>query len=303
MSTTNDVAYHMGGVPVHGEFTTGSCFFVDSVGGSDGNTGKKPTAAFATLEKATTMCTANKNDIVYIMPNHAETISSSTIWNPDIAGVQYIGIGLGADMPELTFSATTSFIHVEGGNNLFKNIRFVAGISAVALGIDVDAHHVTFDNCTWDYSGTTTYDFVKAIDINGYDYCTIQNCRFIAEDATAGADRAIHFEDANNVIIRNNVFTGDYAVAVISSTDSTASTGLVIVDNHIYNNDTASTNGGIRLTNATTGMISRNMIGWLCRASWADRTIDPGSCMLFENYINSAIDKYGVATLIGSASS
>ena len=63
----------MGGVPVSGAFTTGKCWFVNSEIGSDGNTGKKPTQAFATLDKATNMCTANKGDIVYIMPNHNET--------------------------------------------------------------------------------------------------------------------------------------------------------------------------------------------------------------------------------------
>lgn len=301
MSTTNDVMYHMGGVPVHGEFTTGNVFFVSSVTGSDGNTGKKPTQAFATLDKATNACTANKNDIVYIMPNHAETISGSTSWVPDVAGVRYIGIGLGADAPELTFSATGSTIDVTGGNSEFRNIRFVAGISAVVLGVDVGADHVTFDGCVWDFS-TTAFDFITMLDVTAVDYCTIKNCRFIAENVTAGSNVGIQFEDSHHLLIQNNIFTGDFAVAAISSTDADVSNGVMILENSIYNDDTASTNGGIRMVAACTGMISKNMIGWLCKAAESEKAIDPGSCLMFENYVATVIDQYGSATLVGTAS-
>jgi hypothetical protein len=301
MSTTNDILYHMGGVPVHGEFTTGSVFFVDSVAGSDGNTGKKPSQAFATLDKATNSCTANKNDIVYIMPNHAETISSSAIWVPDVAGVRYIGIGLGADAPELTFSATTSKIIVSGGNNLFQNIRFVAGVSAVVLGVDVTAHHVTFDGCTWDFS-TTAFDFVWMLACDSYDYLTVKNCRFIAENATAGADAAIRLDAADHCTITHNHFSGDFALApIMSKTTDAAGKSLWITDNGIYNDDTGSTyGGGIALRCAFTGTIARNTIAWLCKDGESDTAIDPGSCLMFENYVATAIDEYGVATLIGT---
>lgn len=301
MTTFGDVVYHMGGVPASGKFTTGNVFFVDSVHGADGNTGKKPSKAFATLDKATNSCTANNNDIVYIMPNHAETIAASTTWVPDVAGVQYIGLGLGSDAPELTFSATGSRIDVSGGNNLFQNIRFVAGISAVVKGVDVNVDHVTFDNCTWDFS-TTAYDFLIMLEIDAYDYLTVQNCRFIAENATAGSNMAIHLDDAHHVIIRNNIFTGDYAVGAINNYGSDAlGKSLMIVDNLIYNDDTASTwGGGIHLGAAYTGMIARNMITHL-NDDDLGLCIDPGSCQMFENYVAEAIDKYGIATACGTA--
>lgn len=299
MSTTNDVLYHMGGVPVHGEFTTGNVFFVDSVAGSDGNTGKKPTQAFATLDKATNSCAANHGDIVYIMPNHAETISGATTWAPDKAGIKYIGIGQGADAPELTFSATGSKITVSGANCVLQNIRFVAGISAVVLGVDVTADHVTLDRCVWDFS-TTAYDFVWMLACDSYDYLTVKNCRFIAENATAGADAAIRLDAADHCIIKDNLFTGDFALAAImSKTTDAAGKSLMVLDNHIYNDDAASTyGGGIALRCAFTGVIARNMIASL---SSAVLPIDPGSCLIFENYTAQQVDHYGVATLIGTA--
>jgi len=301
MSTTQDVAYHMGGVPVHGEFTTGSVFFVDSVNGSDGNTGKKPSSAFATADKATNACTANKHNIVYFMPNHAETLSAATTWVPDVEGVQYIGVGMGADAPEFTFSATTSIMTI-AGNCTFRNLRFVAGVSAVVTACDVDGNHVTFDNCTWDFS-TTLFDFVTMIDVDAYDYLTVQNCRFIAENATAGAAQAIGIDDAHHVVIRNNIFTGDFSISVIANPSADAEgNGLMILDNYIYNDDTAATGGGILLENACTGLIANNTIAHL-NPDEGDGIIDPGSCIMAHNYVAEAIDKYGIDTLIGTAGS
>ena len=302
MSTTQDVAYHMGGVPVHGEFTTGHVFFVDSNrGNKKSNNGKKPSTAFATLDEATNACTANNHDIVYIMPNHAETISGATTWVPDVAGVQYIGIGMGADAPELTFSATTSTIPISGGNNLFKNIRFVAGISAVACACAVGADHVTFDDCTWDYS-TTLFDFTMLLNITAFDYCTVQNCMFITEARTTGPVKAIGLDDAHHTTIRNNIFTGLFQNAVISneSTDA-AMNHLMILDNVMYNDDTLSTNGGIRITSTSHGVISGNRIGWMGLATRLPVTIDPGECVIFDNYVSNAINAAGISTAIGPA--
>jgi hypothetical protein len=45
------------------------------------------------------------------------------------------------------------------------------------------------------------------------------------------------------------------------------------------------------------------MVGWLSKAAEGDIAIDPGSCLMFENYVCNAIDEYGVQTLIGAASS
>ena len=301
MTTHNDMIYALGGVPVLGEMTTGNVFFVDSVHGSDGNKGNKPSKAFATLDKATNSCTANNNDIVYIMPNHAETISGTTTWVPDVAGVRYIGIGLGADAPELTFSATSSALTFSGANSLVKNIRFVAGVSAIVTGVTAGADHITFDGCTWDFS-SSGYDFIVMLRISEYDYCTVQNCRFIAENATAGSNFAIDLNDTHHTIIRNNIMTGDFAVSAINATD-TLGKSLMVIDNMIYNDDTASTfGGGIHLGVAFTGMIARNMITHL-NDDETDIVIDPGSCEMFENYVAGVINTYGMSTLVGTAAS
>jgi len=297
------MVYALGGVPVLGEMTTGNVFFVSSVSGSDGNNGKKPSQAFATLDKATNACTANNGDIVYIMSNHAETIAASTTWVPDTAGIKYIGLGVGTDAPELTFSATGSTIAISGGNCVFRNIRFIAGISAVTTGITVTGTHVTIEDCVWDFS-TTAFDFVRMLDLYGADYAKVRRNRFIAENATAGSNEAIHIQGSDYIEIKDNLITGDYArTAIFSLASDAVSVAINIANNSIYNDDTASTQGGlISLRAAHTGMIAKNLGAWLCKDGDSDTAIDPGSCLMFENYIATAIDEYGANNLIGTAS-
>jgi hypothetical protein len=301
MSTTNDVLYHMGGVPVHGEFTTGDVYFVHSVrANKTGNNGKHPNKAFATLDEATNACTANHNDIVYIMPNHTEELAATT-WVPDVAGVQYIGVGTGADAPALNFPATTSIVTVTGGNNVFRNIHFYASTASVVTALDCDTvNHVRVDNCVFDYGSTSGDGFLIAIDIDGSDHITVENCRFTEETAGGIAAKAIRLATCDHVHIKNNTITGDYSSAAILG-ETGAGVGLMIMDNMIYNDDTAAGSNGIDLNVAFTGMIARNMISSLF-ATGGDAIIDPGSCQMFENYIATLVNTYGAATLVGAAS-
>ena len=50
---------------------TGKAFFVDPVNGADGNPGTSPDLALATLYAAHSLCTAGKNDTVYLIGNGA----------------------------------------------------------------------------------------------------------------------------------------------------------------------------------------------------------------------------------------
>ena len=64
------------GMPVLGGgslelFSTGSVFFVDSVTGSDTQDGLDPSSALATIDAAINKCTADKGDLVIVMPNQS----------------------------------------------------------------------------------------------------------------------------------------------------------------------------------------------------------------------------------------
>ena len=293
-------AFRINGVPMQGaEMTTGNIFFVDSVTGSSGNSGLTIGSPLATIDQAINKCTANKGDIIYVMPNHAETLGDNkTSLVPDVAGISIIGIGNGSDMPTITGSGTSSEIEISAANITFKNLRFEPGISAVLVGIDVNADYFTMEDCVMDY-GTALFDWVDYVDISAVDYAVIRNNRFIAQAATAGANTGIQLVDANYVTIEGNTFIGDFAEAPIWNI-TTACVGIMILHNFIYNDDTANADNGISLQAACTGLIAYNSICALYATNCAT-LIDPGSCGLIQNYVTNKADHYAIATAVGAA--
>jgi hypothetical protein len=74
MTTFADGVYQYGGMPVSNGLPfapTGNVWFVDPLNGADGNSGKTPKLALATLYQAHNKATANNNDVVYLIGNGA----------------------------------------------------------------------------------------------------------------------------------------------------------------------------------------------------------------------------------------
>lgn len=79
MTTVADGLFQYGGMPVTPGVPvpfTGNTYWVDPVNGADGNTGRKPTNAFATLYAAHAACTSGNNDVVYLIGNGAASGSA-----------------------------------------------------------------------------------------------------------------------------------------------------------------------------------------------------------------------------------
>lgn len=109
------------------------------VGGSDGNKGTIQ-APFGTIDYAIGRCVAGRGDIIYVMPGHAEEVTSATTIVADVAGVAVIGLGQGTSRPTLTFTtANTATIPVSAANVSFKNILFVGNFLSIAAAITVGA--------------------------------------------------------------------------------------------------------------------------------------------------------------------
>ena len=92
----------------------GRVFYVDSNNGASTNSGRTPYAALSSVNEAVEKCEANRGDIIYLLPGHAETISSASGCVIDVAGVSVIGLGQGEDRPTFTLSAAASKISISG---------------------------------------------------------------------------------------------------------------------------------------------------------------------------------------------
>ncbi len=242
-------------VPSH----PGDVWFVDSgaAGAADSvGAGRNPDAPFATLDYAIGQCTASNGDTIYLMPGHAETVAAANGFDADVAGVRIIGLGWGALRPTFNFTATDSDVAIGAHNVSIENVRFAAGISAVVRAVNVEGKtDASFKNCEWYWGGTTGWDFVDSLILAaGSDRCAVENCRFLAEPAVAGAATAIKLSGASsNVIVKDSEFMGNYSTACINGI-TTLSQGLMVLDNLVHNTDAGEPY--LEVLTGTTGVIA-----------------------------------------------
>ena len=261
----------------------------NAVGGSDGNDGtyQRP---FATIDYAVGKCTANRGDIIMVMPGHSETIGAASALDLDVAGVAVIGLGAGTDRPDLNFTATAGTVDVAAANVTLYNLTLTADVSAVVVGVNVDAAGCTIDSCEFTFNATGD-DFVTMIDADAIAGFTLSNSRLIAEAGTAGNAEAVRLDTATDAVITGNTFIGENSDGAIVG-EGAASVRVLIADNYIYNSDTT---GGevIDLNVACTGLIVNNRCGTLFTTA-PETAFDPGSCLCLENYVANAIDESGI---------
>lgn len=238
----------------------GDIFFVDSATGSSANDGRSPDTPMATVDQAINLCAASKGDVIYVLPFHAESFSAANGFDADVAGISIIGLGRGASRPTFTFADTDATVAVGAANVLLKNLRFKAGISAVVVGVDVEAAGTDchIEGCEWYWGGTTGWDFLQSLNLNaGASRARILNCRFLAEPAVAGASTAIQLVGAvHNVRVEFCEFMGDYSLACMSAI-TTLSQGLMFLDNVVHNTDAGEPY--LEVITGTTGVIARTV--------------------------------------------
>lgn len=110
----------------------GSALEPGEVAGSDNNRGTfyRP---FATLSGAMAQCTPGNGDIIFVKPQHAETISTATVLNLACSDVAIIGLGSGTNRPSFTLDTlTTSTINVTANNLSIQNCQFVGNFLSIA---------------------------------------------------------------------------------------------------------------------------------------------------------------------------
>lgn len=197
-------------------------YYVSSVYGADvphyGKTWDKP---FATLEYAINKCTANNGDIIYLLPNHALSITADSGVDLDVAGISVIGLGSGDDRPTFTFTtAATADFKIAAANIRVYNCVFVCNITGHDMMIEVGGDDAEIGWCEF-REGTQTNEFavqVGAADDNDADRCWIHDCKFY-EPTAGNGDAAISvYKDMTGLKIERCVIYGDYDLAGIDIT-------------------------------------------------------------------------------------
>jgi len=239
------------------------------VGGSDGNPGTF-NAPFGTLEYAISSCTANRGDIIFIKPGHAETISSATALAFDVAGVAIVGLGAGTKRPTFTLgTAATTTIAVSADNISILNCRFIGNFLSITSAFTVAAAaYFTIDNCSFtDTSAILGFlSAVKTTVSTNSDFLQVSNC-FIKSDATT--------KSVAPIVVLNTMtgltLTDNYVVQTVAQNNvspylshaALVMTAALITGNKIYSVNTDSATGAFLVTTSATtgsGIIQNNVV-------------------------------------------
>ena len=278
------------GIPVVGEISN-KAYWVHSGTGSDGNSGKTPEKAFATIDYAVGKCASARGDIIYVMPGHSETITAAAGIDADVAGISIIGLGIGDGRPTITFTTVAGAdIDIDAANIRISNMRFLCNIASQTAMIDNNSDGAVIDNCFFSEGTATGLAF---IDVNGgaanaCDRTKICNNEFYIPTAGNGAEAVELGEVADFVEVSGNTIIGDFDNAGIHNPTGKILTHLVIANNIIHNLQTGQ--HAIELVSACTGACIDNRLYSDAYAT----TLDPGSLKCSGNIASNGIDAGGV---------
>lgn len=271
---------------VYDNIGTGDVFYVDSVTGSDTDTGLTWALAKATLDAGVGLCTDGNNDVIYVASGHAGVMAADVTF--DIDSITVIGIGAGTLAPTFTFDTTTDEFIIDAIGVTLYNLRLVAGVADVATGIDCqdESDYFSIIACEIPEPGTATFDFTTVIGLTtGADNGTVAYCTFINQAATPGNSYFIDGGAAaiDSLTVIGNHVNADSAGALIFSDQ--ADTNLIIANNTLIQEDVDKF--CIELSSTATGIIANNL---LCNLGGTAYLLDPGSCHLDGNKASVAID-------------
>ncbi len=282
------------------DHTTGSIFYVDSVGGQAANTGQASDEAVTTLTLAIALCTAGKGDIIYLMPKHNENIGNAQI-DIDKDGITIIGLGHGAQRPRFDFDNANSSINIKAKDVVMRNITFLPSVTDVLIAIDIETLQTgtLLDGleALVGEDGAGVDDFASFIELKvGCDQTIIRNCRVRQHASGAGYISCVLLNGASDDIVIEDCdfkILGAGAEAPIYGT-TTLSTNVVIARCVL----TSDAEPGIKFVSSTTGTIE--FVHIFSDVTNIDDSIEATGMANFENYWVELGDEAG--TLIKTPS-
>lgn len=187
---------------------------VGAKGGSNGNAGDTPQAPFSTLAGALAKCVAGRGDIIYIMPDHAETLTAALTIS--VNNVQIVGVKVGNKRPTYTINGAVDLFNITGSGVLLSTLKLTIATTDAATALV----NVAGANCH-------LYD-LQMIPSSGTE--NVVDCITLASGAT---DCRIEKIDIRNTTVAVNSFLSiEAAIARLTVKDflafgDTATAGII----------------------------------------------------------------------------
>jgi len=237
--------------------------------GDDGRSGRSKETSLATLEAAIALATASKNDIIYLLPGHAETVATAGAISIDKIGLRVIGLGTGALRPTFTFSATAATLTMTAASCVLENVILKPSIDSVVSPIVVSAADCKIDVEVQDASATVEC-VAGVLTTAGADRLDLKlkYRGFIAGNACVNAVRLVGVDTAR-------VYVDFYGVASTSVVEfHTTACHDIDVKGLFYNNGTS---------------LTRNVVDTEGNGTWSVQGWDGNSNANFSGGDNAAI--------------
>jgi len=250
--------------------------------GDDGRSGRSKETSLATLEAAISLATASKNDIIYLLPGHTETVATAGAISIDKIGLRVIGLGSGALRPTFTFSAVDATLTMTAASCVLENVIITPSIDSVVSPIVVSAADCKVDIELQDESATvecvcavlTTAD-ADRINVK------VRHRGFIAGDACVNSVRLVGVDTAK-------VEVDFYGVASTSIVEfHTTACHDIDVSGKFYNDGTS---------------LTKNVVDTVTGSTWSAQGWDGNSNANFSGGDNSAIASDDVTALASAIS-
>lgn len=246
------------GVPILNTYG-GNIFWVGSTrnGASDVNASGKREKPFKTIDYAVGRCTASNGDVIMVLPGHVETVSAAAGLDLDVAGITLVGMGRGADRPQINFTTVVGAdMDVDAASISMDNFLFTGGFDALTGPIDINSADFTMTNCEFrDVTGQATDCIITDANadrllIDGWSH---------RGSATAGGQSAIQVTGGDDITIRNFRIYGDFVAGAIENVTTAAVRLTIDGGQNSYIQNLNSTDLAIALVATTTGNIGPNI--------------------------------------------
>jgi hypothetical protein len=261
--------------------TTGDRWFVDSgsaTGADAVGYGKSPDKPFITLDYAIGSATANNGDIIYVMPGHAETYTTTgTKVTFDQAGLTIICLGEGADRPTFTFSHVDATMVMSAASVVFKNFLFVTGVDSVVTFMTISGADCNIEGEVRD---TTNVEVIDAFTVTGHRF----KANIIHRGYTGG--NANNSTIALNSVEGADIYVEAYGKAGVGVVDMRGAASSDVVVN------------GIFLVTSTTNF-SKTVVDTITGSTWKVTGFDIGAGARFVG--GSGTAKHSIDTLTATA--
>ena len=173
--------------------TTGKVLYVGSVavpggvvGVDDAALGDNPRQPYATVDFGYGQLAASRGDVLCVLPNHAETVTTAITL--DIVGATIVGLGVGTNRPTVTVSGTIDGVDVTAAGNTMHNLEIVEVADATSF-VNIAAADFTLSGCY--LNGAAIPEIAITVTAAG-DRFIIEDCYFYA--SADGINNVVGFE-------------------------------------------------------------------------------------------------------------